>query len=105
MPNAIVTGATGRVPFECQAYLSKWAQRQEVKEARNKLAKREGLDKSGIENATWGFSKFVFGRNHNLVISMSKARKAGWTGYEDTWESMEKKFERSVGEKVLPAFE
>ncbi|KAI5198652.1 NAD dependent epimerase/dehydratase family protein [Aureobasidium subglaciale] len=98
------TPATTQSLVEGKIDLSKWAQRQDVKDAWNELAEREGLDKSAFENATWGFLNFVFGRNYNLVISMSKARKAGWTGYEDTWESMEKSFERLVGEKVLPAF-
>lgn len=84
--------------------LSKWAQKPEVKEAWNKLAEREGLDKSAFESATWMFLNFVFGRNFDLVISMSKARKAGWTGYVDTWESIEESLDKLVGEKVLPKF-
>ncbi|THY47790.1 NAD dependent epimerase/dehydratase family protein [Aureobasidium pullulans] len=85
--------------------LAKWAQKPEVKKAWETLADREGLDKSAFENATWAFLNFVFGRNFDLVISMSKARKAGWTGYEDSWEAIEGSLERLVGEKVLPSFE
>jgi len=84
--------------------LSKWAQRNEVKDAWKKVAEREGLDKEALEHATWGFLNFVLGRDFDLVISMSKARKAGWTGYRDSWESVEGALERLVGEKVVPAF-
>ena len=45
-----------------------------------KLQAREGLEKDAFEKATWGFLGFVLGRNYNVVISMSKARKYGWTG-------------------------
>lgn len=84
--------------------LSKWAQRNEVKEAWKKIAEREGLDEQAFENATWQFLNFVLGRDFDLVISMSKARKAGWTGYRDSWESIEEALERLVGEKIVPAF-
>jgi len=62
------------------------------------------LDEGALDNATWGFLNFVLGRNFDLVISMSKARKAGWTGYRDTWESIEAALERLVDEKVVPVF-
>jgi len=84
--------------------LSKWAQREEVKQAWRSLSEREGLDEGALDNATWGFLNFVLGRNFDLVISMSKARKAGWTGYRDTWESIEAALERLVDEKVVPVF-
>lgn len=60
--------------------LVKWSQQDEVKEAWKTLAKREGLDESALEQATWPFLSFVLGRNYDLVISMSKARQHGWTG-------------------------
>ncbi|KAE9968450.1 hypothetical protein EG328_007552 [Venturia inaequalis] len=72
--------------------LVKWSQRDDVKAAWEKLAEREGLEKDGFEKATWGFLGFVLGRNFDLVISMSKARKAGWTGYVDTWDAIEDVF-------------
>jgi hypothetical protein len=33
---------------------------------------------------------------------MSKARKSGWTGYEDTWECLEETFKELEEAKVLP---
>jgi hypothetical protein len=60
--------------------LTKWSQKDEVKDAWKKLAEREGLEKDALEKATWTFLQFVLGRNYDMIISMSKARKFGWTG-------------------------
>ena len=46
-----------------------------------KAAEREGLNKNVLEKTTWGFLVFVLGRNYDLVMDMSKARKLGWTGW------------------------
>lgn len=51
-----------------------------------------------------GFLWFVLGRNYHVVLSMSKARKAGWTGYQDTWDSISETLDELVAEKVLPKF-
>lgn len=82
--------------------LVRWAEKEEVKAAWGKLAEREGLEKDALEKATWGFANFVLGRSYDLVISMSKARKIGWTGYKDTWESFEEIFQELEEGKVLP---
>lgn len=33
---------------------------------------------------------------------MSKARKSGWTGYQDTWEAFEETFAELEEAKMLP---
>lgn len=38
---------------------------------------RDGLEKVSFEKATRGFRGFVLGRNYDVVISMSKARRFG----------------------------
>lgn len=85
--------------------LIKWSQRSDVKAAWDKLAKRDGLEHDAFEKATWGFLGFVFGRNYDIVISMNKARKAGWTGYESTADSLQTAMDELVGERVLPPFQ
>lgn len=87
-----------RLPIDPQ----KWAQREDVKEAWNKLKTKYNLDQSAWDNATWDFLTFVLGRHWGCVGSMSKARKLGWTGYEDTWESFERTFETLENEGILP---
>ncbi|KAF2196563.1 NAD dependent epimerase/dehydratase family protein [Delitschia confertaspora ATCC 74209] len=82
--------------------LVKWSQRSDVKKGWKTLAEREGLKKDALEKATWTFLGFVLGRNYEVVVSMSKARKAGWTGYIDTWEALEGVFEELAEAKILP---
>ncbi|KAI7211605.1 hypothetical protein KC333_g7593 [Hortaea werneckii] len=60
---------------------AKWSQRSDVKVAREKLAKRAGLEFEAFEQATWEFLGFVLGRNYEPVTKMTEARKAGWIGY------------------------
>ena len=85
--------------------LVKWSQRSDVREAWQKLSKRENLDPEAFEKATWGFLGFVFGRNFDIVISMNKARKAGWNGWQDTWEGLSESLDELVGEGVVSPFQ
>ncbi|KAL8652499.1 MAG: hypothetical protein Q9226_004251 [Calogaya cf. arnoldii] len=59
------------------------------------------VEKDALEQATWGFLAFVLGRNYNIVQSMSKARRLGWTGYIDTWDSLSECFDELEMEKIL----
>jgi len=108
-PPASVTAAeNGLVGYykqsavEMRIDLEKWAKRDDVKEAWKRVADREGLDQDAFEKATLGFLNFVLGRNFNIVISMTKARKAGWTGYVDTWEAFKNVFGKYEELKMLP---
>jgi len=108
-PPASVTAAeNGLVGYykqsivEMRIDLEKWAKRDDVKAAWQKVATREGLSEDAFEKATLGFLNFVLGRNFDIVISMTKARKAGWTGYVDTWEAFENVFARYEELKMLP---
>jgi nucleoside-diphosphate-sugar epimerase len=87
---------------EAQIDLTKWSQQDNVKAAWKKIAQREGIDEKVFEKATWDFLMFVLGRNYDIVISMSKARKFGWTGYRDTWESLEETFDELEEKGVVP---
>ncbi|OCL14855.1 NAD(P)-binding protein [Glonium stellatum] len=85
--------------------LMKWSQREDVKKAWEKLAEREGLNKDALSKATWAFLGFVLGRNYDLVVNMSKARKLGWTGYVDSWDALSEVFDDLQDAKVLPKTE
>ena len=103
--SAAEIGLEGRIKqsaVEQKIDLIKWSQRDDVKKAWEKLAERGGLEKDAFEKATWGFLGFVLGRNYNLVISMSKARSLGWTGYVDTWHALAECLDELEEEKVLP---
>lgn len=76
-------GLVGRVTpsvLEQRVSLVKWSQQDRVRQAWARLAERERLQKDALEKATWAFIDFVLGRNYDVVVSMSKAREAGWTG-------------------------
>ncbi|PYI00050.1 NAD dependent epimerase/dehydratase family protein [Aspergillus ellipticus CBS 707.79] len=81
----------------------KWAQRGDVEEVWQKLKVKYNLDQAVWDNATWAFLTFVLGREWGCVASMSKARKLGWTGYEDTWESSERTLDTLEEEGVIPS--
>ena len=93
--------ATQQSKVEQTIDLMKWSQRDDVKQAWAGISEKMGLQKEALEKATWGFLGFVLGRNYDLVISMSKARKMGYTGYRDTWESLEEVFGELKEAKVL----
>lgn len=82
--------------------LMKWSQRKEVVDAYKKLQKETGIEEDAWDKATWGFLAFVLGRDYDCVVSMSKARKLGWTGYQDTWEAFEETFAELEEAQMLP---
>ena len=75
-----LVGQVKQSAVEQRIDLVKWSKEEDVKNAWQKVAKREGLEEDAFEKATWQFLGFVLGRNFDLVISMSKAREYGWTG-------------------------
>lgn len=119
--SAGLVGRVGPGAVDQRVDLVRWAQRREVQKAWESVALREGLDKSAFEKATWQFSGFVLGKNYDLVISMSKARKLGWTGYVfenrplvseltpvplsycDSWDAFNEVFDELEKEKITHA--
>ncbi|KAJ2990136.1 hypothetical protein NUW58_g3104 [Xylaria curta] len=98
-------GLKGRAP---QSYLRprvdlvKWAETDEVQSAWKRLSDTHGLDPETLEKATWAFANFAWGRDYNVVLSMTKARNLGWTGYLDSWENLRNIFDELKKEKVIP---
>lgn len=80
----------------------KWAKDSRVIRAWETLRDKYGLDQAAWEKATWPFLTFVLGREFSCVVSMSKARKMGWNGYEDTWDSFEEAFDKLEQARILP---
>ena len=48
------------------------------------MCEREGLDEKAFEEGTFAFADVVIGRNCPVMWSMTKARKMGWTGHQDS---------------------
>jgi len=86
-------GNTRQCEVQQKIDLLKWSQREDVQKAWDKLQAGHGLEKDAFEKATWGFLGFVLGRDYNIVISMSKARKLGGTGYIDSGDAMAECFD------------
>ncbi|KAH0566367.1 hypothetical protein GP486_000225 [Trichoglossum hirsutum] len=102
---AAQAGLEGRIKpgvLELRVDLTKWSREKEVVEAWERVMKREGLDEEAWEKATWAFLGFVLGRNYDCVISMSKARRFGWTGYVDTWDAFDDAFDELEKQKLIP---
>ncbi|KAK0737379.1 hypothetical protein B0T21DRAFT_392499 [Apiosordaria backusii] len=98
-------GLEGRVKrnvLSQRVSMVKWAQQEEVKKAWERLAEREGLQKDGLEKGTWKFVDFELGRDFDCVVSMSKAREYGWSGYQDSWKAFSDVFGELEAAKVLP---
>lgn len=81
---------------------TKWASRPEVVKKWEELRDRFKLDQEVWDKATWGFLTFLLGRDYSCVASMSKARKLGWTGYQDTWDAFDETFTVLEQEGILP---
>ena len=98
-------GLAGRVNqgvVEQRIDLVRWSQKDEVKQAWASLADREGLERDAFDHATWDFLGFVLGRSYDVVLSMSKARKLGWSGYADTWDAFDQTFSELERARILP---
>ncbi|KAI0477861.1 hypothetical protein GGR56DRAFT_639100 [Xylariaceae sp. FL0804] len=86
----------------CQIGPEAWARRPEVVAAWERLRDRHGLRQEAWDKATWGFLTFLLGREYSCVASMSKARKAGYRGYADTWDEFQATFRELEAAKMLP---
>ncbi|KAH9232667.1 hypothetical protein K456DRAFT_1763000 [Colletotrichum gloeosporioides 23] len=82
--------------------LVEWSRSGEVQEAWRRLAAREGLDGDALDRASWAFAGFAWGRDYDVVLSMSRARQLGWTGYVDSWDGFETVFRGLADAKVIP---
>lgn len=84
--------------------LLSWASLGEVRAAWERVAQREGLRMDAFEQATWFFLNFVLGRNYDVVISMSKARRFGFLESVDSWDALSASMDELVDEGILPRF-
>ncbi|KAL0933759.1 nad dependent epimerase dehydratase family protein [Colletotrichum truncatum] len=82
--------------------LVQWSKKEEVQQAWKRLADRDGLDREALDRASWAFAGFAWGRDYDVVLSMTRARKLGWTGYADSWDSFETVFGQLKDARVIP---
>ena len=62
---------------------------QDKRKVWDELCEKKGLPsaKATFDFGTWAFQDWVFQRTWSATLSMSKARKFGWNGYKDSYES------------------
>ena len=67
------------------------------------IAERHGLRYTSMDDvALWPYGDFVWGIDYDIVSSMSRAREAGFTGYEDSEDQFIRHIEAYRSLKVLP---
>lgn len=102
---AATLGLQGRTPqsfIRQRVDLVKWSQTQAVQDAWKRMVQRDNLDGGALNKASWAFAGFAWGRDYNGVLSMSKARKLGWTGYLDSWDNLEAVFDEMRNAFIIP---
>ena len=68
-----------------------------------RIAERHGLHYPNMDDvALWPYGDFVWGIDYDIVSSMSRAREAGFTGYEDSEDQFIRHIEAYRSLKVLP---
>ncbi|CBF84432.1 hypothetical protein AN9028.2 [Aspergillus nidulans FGSC A4] len=74
--------------------LEQWA--QDKREVWNRLCDKAGspLSKASFDAGTWTFQDWVFQRTWSSPLSINKARKFGWTGHLDSFDSFVDAFKR-----------
>ncbi|KAL2312031.1 Epimarase [Schizosaccharomyces pombe] len=85
-----------------QISLQQWVKQKKVQDAWRTIAERENLNAHALEVGTWAFCDFLFGRTYNVISSMSKARKLGYTGYYDTFDGFKETFDELKKQKQIP---
>lgn len=80
----------------------KWPQRPEILDKWALLRGQFRLENQTWEQATWGFRSLLLSREFSCVVSMSTARKLGWTRYNDAWEAFEETFDALEKDGISP---
>lgn len=70
----------------------------------DELCERKNLPsaKKTFDFATWGLQDWVFQRGWSATVSINKARRFGWTGHVDSYESFIQTFEKFKKNGLIP---
>lgn len=84
--------------------LAEWA--KDKRHVWNKICDDAGVPdaKASWDAGTWAFQDWVFQRTWSATLSMSKARKFGFTGYIDSFQSFTDAFDEFVQRGQIPPF-
>ena len=67
-----------------------------------RVCEKYGGSKDAFAMGTWGFFDWSIGKAWPTVSSISKARKFGWTRYDDTFETWVETFRTFGNAGILP---
>lgn len=99
-PEIIGGGGGGRkkvFPLQQEFRLVDWAQQDDDKKSVwERMCDEAGIPeaKASFEAGCWSTLDALFQRTWSTTLSMNKARKFGWTGFADSFESFVHAFER-----------
>ncbi|TKX22881.1 hypothetical protein C1H76_4916 [Elsinoe australis] len=78
-----------------------WAQGKQ--EVWDEVVKKYGGNPMAFEWGTWGFFDWAIGKSWSTVGTASKARKMGWTRYDDTYDTWVETFQMFENAGTLPS--
>ncbi|KAH7563843.1 hypothetical protein BM1_00890 [Bipolaris maydis] len=76
------------------------------REAWDRICDKNGCPeaKATWESGTWAFQDWVFQRTWSATLSINKARKLGWTGHIDSFQSLTDAFDKFVELRQIPPY-
>ena len=83
--------------------LAEWS--QDKRKIWDDLCDRQGIScaKATFDFGTWAFQDWVFQRTWSATLSITKARRYGWTGYMDSYQCFIDTFETFRQHGFIPA--
>lgn len=81
--------------------MGNWAKENE--EVWRKVVAKYGGDVAAFSYGTWDFVDWALGKAWSTVGSVSKARKFGWTRYDDTYDTYVETFRAFENVGILPS--
>ncbi|KIX92748.1 uncharacterized protein Z520_11600 [Fonsecaea multimorphosa CBS 102226] len=96
--------ATGEGDVQLDTSFAEWA--KDKRGVWDCLCDKHGCpeSKQTWDAGTWAYQDWVFQRTWSATLSINKARKFGWTGHIDSYQSLTDAFDKFVELKQIPPF-
>lgn len=102
-PRAFTKSYPKEGELQLELSLDEWA--KDKREVWDRICERAGVPeaKATWDSGTWAFQDWVFQRTWSATLSMSKARRFGFTGYVDSYQSFTDAIDMFVERKQIPS--
>ncbi|KAJ6194059.1 nucleoside-diphosphate-sugar epimerase GsfE [Bipolaris maydis] len=101
VPEPVFTRATGESQaLENEFSMTEWA--KDKKPIWDSICDKYGGKKEAFDWGTWWFFDWVVGKSWMSISSVNKARKYGWTRYDDTYETWIETYRSFENAGILP---